>query len=398
MRIAYICADAGVPVFGRKGCSIHVQEIIRAFRGQGAAVKLFASRFDGNAPLDLQPVSIHPLPLLPKGGLAARERAGVAANAGLQTALEREGPFDLIYERYSLWSFAGMHYARLAGIPGFLEVNAPLIAEQAEHRGLVDRAGAERVAEKVFADATALVAVSTEIKTYLENFPSARGRIHTIPNGVNPNRFRGGLRPARFASMDEFTVGFVGTLKSWHGLMTLAEAFAVLRRNDAGLRLLLVGDGPERDTFVNRVAELGVSEAVRLTGTVDPEEIPGLLASMDVAVAPYPRLPQFYFSPIKVYEYMAAGLPVIASRIGQLEELIEHGVTGWLVPPGDAPALAAALKDVRYAPVSVRERVGAAARSQVLKHHTWDAAARRIIGLVGFPERQPLLSKVEELN
>jgi glycosyltransferase involved in cell wall biosynthesis len=350
-------------------------------------VKLFASRFDGNAPPDLQPVLTYPLPLLPKGELAARERAGFAANAELQAALEREGPFDLVYERYSLWSFAGMHYARLAGIPGLLEINAPLIAEQAEHRGLVDRAGAERVAEKVFAEATALVAVSTEIKTYLEEFPKARGRIHTIPNGVNPNRFRIGLRPARPSSAGEFTVGFVGTLKPWHGLMTLVEAFAALRRSDAGLRLLLVGDGPERDLLVHRLAELGVSEAVRFTGAVDPEDVPGLLASMDVAVAPYPRLPQFYFSPIKVYEYMAAGLPVIASRIGQLEELIEHRVTGWLVPPGEAPALAEALKDLRHAPASVREQMGAAARRQVLTHHTWAAAAWRIISLVGFPEK-----------
>src|SRR5262249_42054172 len=144
MRIAYICADPGVPVFGRKGCSVHLQEILRAFQECGARVELFATRLGGDPPPDLRAVPVHPLPAVPKGELAARERAALALNADLDAALRRgtrasgSGRFDLVYERYSLWGQAGMEYAAGVGVPGLLEVNAPLLEEQAEHRGLVD--------------------------------------------------------------------------------------------------------------------------------------------------------------------------------------------------------------------------------------------------------------------
>ena len=104
---------------------------------------------------------------------------------------------DFIYERYSLWSYAGMQYARKSGVPGLLEVNAPLIEEQATYRTLVDRAGAERVADRVFGAATALIAVSQEVADYLDQYPAARGRIYVIPNGVDPDRFPEKLSPSR---------------------------------------------------------------------------------------------------------------------------------------------------------------------------------------------------------
>ena len=123
-----------------------------------------------------------------------------------------------------------MEYARAAIKPGLLEVNAPLIDEQAEHRGLVDRAGAERVAERVVSATSALLAVSAEVAEYLERFPSARGKGHVVPNGVDPERFPANLAPALPASAGTFTIGFVGSLKPWHGLEFLLEAFARLNQ------------------------------------------------------------------------------------------------------------------------------------------------------------------------
>src|SRR5207247_11338428 len=171
MRVAYISADAGVPVFGRKGCSVHAQEVLRAMTARGAQIDLFATSLGGEPPPGLETVRIQPVAPAPKGELAAREQMSLAANADLQLSLERAAPFDFVYERYSLWSYAGMNYAREAGIPGLLEINAPLIEEQVEHRGLVDRAGAEAVAERVFRDATVLLAVSGEVAAYVERFP-----------------------------------------------------------------------------------------------------------------------------------------------------------------------------------------------------------------------------------
>jgi glycosyltransferase involved in cell wall biosynthesis len=103
---------------------------------------------------------------------------------------------------------------------------------------------------------------------------------------------------------------------------------------------------------------------------------------MDVAVAPYPHLPLFYFSPLKVYEYMAAGLPTVASRVGQLTELITDGMTGLLYAPGDTAALTACLDRLRC-DRDLRRCLGRAARARVLHEHTWEATADRILHLTG---------------
>ncbi|NCC37147.1 MAG: glycosyltransferase, partial [Chloroflexia bacterium] len=284
MRVAYVCADPGVPVFGTKGSSVHVQAVLRALLRRGLEVTLLASRFDGSLPADLAAVTCVPLPLPPKGATRIREAALLAANEDLAAALERSGPFDLVYERYSLWSYAAMGYAQRTGVPGLLEVNAPLIDEQIRHRELINRAGAVQVAQRVFGTATALLAVSQEVAAYLRTV-AGEAPIFVVPNGVDPDRFPVGLHPALRAT---YTVGFVGTLKPWHGLEVLLAAFAQLHQRLPSARLLLVGDGPERGKLEAQVNAYGLASVVEFTGAVAPEAIPGLLARMDVATAPYP--------------------------------------------------------------------------------------------------------------
>lgn len=382
MRIAYVCADPGVPVFGRKGCSVHVQEIVRALTRRGACVELFAARTGGSPPADLRGLSVHQLPVPARGDRATRERAAVAANSKLRAALERLGPFDLVYERYSLWSTAGMEHARAMGVVGVLEVNAPLIDEQTRYRGLVDRIGAENATEQSFSAATVLIVVSQAITQYVQRYRGRADGVHVVPNGVDPARFRPRLPPSLPAPNGVFTVGFLGSLKPWHGLTTLAEAFAQVHLQARDTRLLVVGDGPERDQLIAQLSARDLLDATHFTGAVDSGEVPGFLASMDIGVAPYSGRPDFYFSPMKLYEYMAAGLPVVASDIGQTAEVIEHEGDGLLCRPDDPVACAASLLRLLADP-SLCVRLGAAARQKVLQHHSWDAIAGRILDLAG---------------
>ena len=109
---------------------------------------------------------------------------------------------------------------------------------------------------------------------------------------------------------------------------------------------------------------------------------------MDVAVAPYPHSPDFYFSPLKVLEYMAAGLPVIASRIGQLTSLIQHGRNGILCPPGQPAALATALEQLMMNP-ALRQTLGNEARRTVEQSHSWHSVTQRILKLAGIMAPEP---------
>ncbi|MBE9068785.1 glycosyltransferase family 4 protein [Leptolyngbya cf. ectocarpi LEGE 11479] len=378
MRIAYICADPGIPVFGQKGCSIHVQEVIRALRRQGAQVDLFAVRCDDPPPEDLTDLNVHRLPPIPNLERAVRERVALSSNDDLQRELEHAGPFDLIYERYSLWSYSAMELAQKTNIPGILEVNAPLIEEQAKYRGLVHRDEAEQVARRAFQSAGKLIAVSQGVKHYLTNWVEA-DKVQVIPNGVNDHRFSKDVQPSLPKDPDTFTVGFVGSLKPWHGLSHLVGAFSQLHQHVPQSRLLIVGDGPQRKDMEAELTRRGLQSVVSFTGAVSPAAIPGLLASMDAAVAPYPEA-DFYFSPLKVVEYMAAGLPVVVSRIGQLADLVENNVTGLLCPPGNEAALANALERLWLSP-SLRECLGLMAKRHILMHHTWDGVARQIIAI-----------------
>ena len=387
MKAAYICADPGIPIFGQKGCSIHVQEVIRSLLQKNVRVCLFTTRLGDEIPSDFQGVRVNLLPTIPKVERGVRERVARSINSDLDLELTLAQPFDFVYERYSLWSYSGMEFARKMAIPGILEVNAPLILEQDKHRGLVDRKQAEAIARRVFQAATSIIAVSREIKDYVSQYVQDTDKVKVIPNGVNPQRFSRSLSQRNTLSSDLFTVGFMGSLKPWHGLPVLIDAFARFHRNYPQSRLLIVGDGKERDRLIADIEQRNLESAVHLTGAVCPEIVPDWLAQMDVAVAPYPASEDFYFSPLKVYEYMAAGLPVVASNIGQIPEVIEDGVNGLLAPPGDATALADALEQLWRSPLQLRRRLGTSARDKILQHHTWDRVADKILFLA--QQQQP---------
>lgn len=389
-RVAYVSTDPGVPVFGSKGASVHVQAVVRDLLRRGAEVHLVAVRLGGDLPRGLDGATVHELPRIT--GTPGPEREESARDAALAAAdvldrLHADAPLDLVYERYSLWSAAAMTWARERGVPGVLEVNAPLVDEQAQHRVLVDRAGAEVIARSAFTSAHSVVTVSEPVAEWVLRRSSGEANVHVVANGVDTEF----VRPRGVDSPFEapFTVGFVGTLKPWHGVDVLVEAFARLARHDASTRLRLVGDGPQREALAEQALRLGVRERVDFVGAVSPEKMPDELAAMDVAVAPYPELPDFYFSPLKLYEYLAAGVAIVASDIGPCSEILDGGGLGVLVRPGDPTELAAVLAGLR-SDARLRTELGQAARHAAVSRHDWSLVVTRILSTV--PPRPPSLA------
>ncbi|CAM4009257.1 glycosyltransferase family 4 protein [Serratia silvae] len=379
MKVAYLCADPGIPVFGHKGASIHIQEVLRALLAQGMTITLFAQRLGGPVPAEFQEINIEPLPPLSANThREERARQALEANSWVTEQLALTGPYDVIYERYSLWSHAGMTFARKAGITGILEVNAPLIEEQRKYRQLPLEQEAEQTLRQVLTNADTIIAVSPGVKTWLENFPESGNKIHVVANGVDPARY-----PARKAVRNNpAVIGFVGSLKPWHGVQTLVEAFHLLHQRGRPVRLSIVGDGPEYLQLRTQLTQYGLLSFCHFTGAVDHLNVPTLLAAMDIAVAPYPQLAGFYFSPLKIYEYMAARLPVITTRVGHLPEVVSEGKTGLLVPPDDALALCIAIEHL-LDDVPLCQQLGDAGRQQVEQNQSWQSITALIWRLAG---------------
>ncbi|MBI5709811.1 MAG: glycosyltransferase family 4 protein [Candidatus Eisenbacteria bacterium] len=384
MRILYLNADPGVPVFGAKGASVHVRAMAGALARAGHEVGVLASRTGRTAErrggfLLLPPLAPPPAGP-PPGSPAAEEHAMAHDRVHLATilAVAREFSPDLVYERYALWSRAGVDAARELGVPHVLEVNAPLVAEALRYRTLHHVDCAADVARHVFGATAVLLAVSEAVAEHARAHGAEPARVRIFPNGVDGAW--GAIAPPRHAEGTRFTLGFCGSLRPWHGIEDLARIFVRVLEAAPDSRLLVVGDGPERTALERRLQRDRARGAAVFTGAVDHEEVPAWLARMDVALAPYPRLEPFYFSPLKLFEYQAAGLPVVVSRQGDLPRYVRDGETGFLHEPGDVAAAALCVLALRADPALAR-RVGEAARAEVLREHTWERRAAEFTAL-----------------
>jgi glycosyltransferase involved in cell wall biosynthesis len=408
MKVLYLCPDLGVPVLGRKGAAVHVRNLAAALGRAGHSVVLAAALLqkspweepagaDGAAVLHLPPgpeaqaavLAVKELTdTLGAGDSLPGEFRRILLNRDLLRQLRRrfdDDPPDFIYERASLYATAGAVLAGELGRPLLVELNAPLAVEQTTYRatGLGELAAdAERW---VLGRAGAVLAVSEPLREYVTGLGVSPGRVHTVPNGVDAALFRPGPADpevrARWGLGGGPLLGFVGGLRPWHGVEALPGLFARLARGRPGLRLVVVGGGPLRAGLERDLRERGLAGAAVFTGSVPHEEVPALVRLFDVALAPYPRPAHpFYFSPLKLFEYMACGAPVVAAALGQIAQVVRDGETGLLYPPGDADALAAACERLLDDPALGR-RLGRAATEEVRARYTWDRNAARVVEL-----------------
>jgi colanic acid/amylovoran biosynthesis glycosyltransferase len=203
-------------------------------------------------------------------------------------------------------------------------------------------------------------------------------KLAVIHCGIDGSVFRPTERPAT----NRLNVICVGTLHEVKGQRYLIEAAAELVRRGVDVGLRFVGDGPDRPALESRSVELGLAERVDFLGLRKRAEVVELLANADLLVAP--SVPTAGGKreglPVVLIEAMAAGVPVVASHLSGIPELVENDVTGLTVPPGDASALADAIERLAADPI-LRDRLAYAGRARVEAEFDLDRNARRLIGL-----------------
>jgi glycosyltransferase involved in cell wall biosynthesis len=368
MRLLFLSCDPGIPVLGHKGASVHVRELARALSGLGAELAIASPRTEPMGDVLDAPVELVPIPPLPSKASEADLRSGLEMQREAVVNATRAFAAEAIYERYSLFGGAGIEAAVKLGIPHVLEVNAPLRAEARRFRTLPHPGLAADIERTVFRATDRILAVSQALRRWLEEEGVEPERIEVVPNAVAPTDI--GRRRAR--DDNEFVLGFCGSLKPWHGIDVLVEACAIAFAQEPALRLEVVGSGP-LDHLLHSASL--PADRVRVFGALPHSDALERLRGWDVGVAPYLPLEDFYFSPLKVVEYMAVGLCPVASDLGDLPILLDAGGRGLLVPAGDAEGLASAFLELAHHRERAAE-LGHRAREYVLDAHTWEENAR----------------------
>jgi alpha-maltose-1-phosphate synthase len=375
VKILYCAIDQTVP--GTTGGSVHVTAVAQGLAALGHEVHVLVSPGDGLFPAgSVRWIAMSP----PFRANQLRWTRTPAVRRIVRTLTP-----DVVMERYYNFGGEGITAAGATGARTILEVNSPVLDYAGSPKARLDRAllfePMRRWRERLCQRADAIITPNVGILP-----PGLDPRkIVRLEWGADTDRFRPGLEaPAPFPRPAATVAIFAGAFRAWHGAMNLARAMRELHqrgRHDIGA--VFVGDGPELAAV--RAAATDIPTVV-FTGALSHDLMPACLAHADIGVAPFevaahPQLSLgFYWSPLKIFEYMAAGLPVVAPSSDRIPSLVEHGKEGLLYGADTPGALAAAIE--RLTEPALRRSLGAAARERAVRDYSWTAHCEAIDAVI----------------
>lgn len=311
-----------------------------------------------------------------------------------------------LYQRHRRFTIAGALLSRWLRVPLILEFNGSEVWTAQFWDPTRFRRWLSLCEEFSLGSASLIVVVSEVLRDELVGRGIHPARVLVNPNGVDVDRFRpscGGehLRIELGIASDEIVAAFVGTFSYWHGVGVLQET--ILRVLNAAeqdpifrrLKFLLIGEGPLFVDFKTAILKHPRAQnAVILCGTVAHGRVPSYLDAADILLSPHVPMPDgrpFFGSPTKLFEYMAMSKAIVASRLEQLEVVLEDQETALLVTPGNPDELLASLRELA-ADVQLRARLGTRAREVAASKHTWARNAATVLERL-----RPLTPVAEEM-
>jgi glycosyltransferase involved in cell wall biosynthesis len=310
----------------------------------------------------------------------------------------RDALLAFVWQHHDLFHRAGAPVATRHRVPLVSYVHAPQVWEA--RRWGVHRPGWGRWVERYgeqpqLRESDVVACVSDEVADELVRLGVGRNQILVSPMAVDAERFTPSVSGAEtrraLGLIDTFVVGWVGSFRGFHGLDSLVEAFGVLHARVPRTRLLLGGTGAELANVRDHAARLGIEDAVVLPGAIAHLDMPELVAAMDVAVVSARPGSGFHYSPLKLREYMASGVPTVAPRLGEVPRTVRDGEDALLYPAGDAEALAAQLLRV-YDDEALRSSLATRGRELVIATATWDVRLEELLASPAFQRALDALS------
>lgn len=315
-----------------------------------------------------------------------------AARAG------RREKVDLLVHRASVYDFAAGYLARRLGVPLVLYLDTHVEAER-RFLGEGHWRGLHAMAMRALGRAAAVIAVpSLAVAQYYGGLGLPVDKVEIVRNGVSERYLRMGVTAASarppLAEARSCTLGFVGSLASWHGVGLLLEALCDLRgMADAetpaavagpAFGLVIVGQGAEYRRLRAQARALGLSDVVEWRGALPHDEAVRAIGEFDIAVLP-DTLPTG--APMKLLEYAAMARPIIAPDYPNLRDMFVDGREIVLVPPGDRRAMVQAIRSLAADPALAR-RIGLAAQARV-REYTWEKAVGSLLRRVVIASQGP---------
>lgn len=292
------------------------------------------------------------------------------------------GDCNLFYERMGWMGYGGALAARWLDIPLVIEVNGDQWQEL-EILGVAPQGRQKWVALHLMRwmtrRATHVVATGDGWRTrFIERWAVAPEKVSVVENGSELVTLLERKQLRAFAKSEPtttVTIVYVGGFEPWHGLGVLLNAVAKARQQGATIALYLLGAGPERPNLERQIQALQLQEVVTLTGFVDMPTMAGYLAQADIGVCPY--CGRVEYSGLKLLDYKAAGLATIASGANGQPVVLQHGVTGLIVPPCDEDGLSTAIVELSR-DHELRRQMGRTARAEAEEQHSWRNTAQRL--------------------
>lgn len=377
MKICYVATDIEVPYtgVGGSGGSVHVFEVAKNLVDLGNEVHLICIKGfrEQMAEENFKGIQIHRLYTGIDRARAVQKKylyknilkifiplakyITTFVFAAKTVLLVHKNKCDLIYERASSLGAGGIA-SFLTGKPMVLELNDPVVSWLSLMR------------------AKSIITTKKELVG-----GRASGKVIEVTWAVNTGLFNPYVSAEsvfnKYKLKNKKVILYMGSFAPWHGVEDIIDAAGALKDKLKNFVFLMVGTGIDMPAYQKKISLLGLEDYFIFTGAVEYERVPAYISAADIALAPFnpakSELMQkhgFYFTPLKLFEYMACGKPVISTSVGNVENIITNGVTGILISPGNPSALAENI--IRLTSDEARCRtLGENARRDVEAEYTW---------------------------